>query len=107
MREKMDELRKPINISDVELRIGVSVYNDYTKGFSLLAYKTSRVDTERFNDVFDSKWYPEYDYDEKGILKCNICVYDTDIKEWICREDVGTESNTEKEKGQYSDALRS
>ena len=37
---------------------------------------------------------------------CEISIYDLDIKEWVSRVDVGTESQTEAEKGSYSDAFK-
>jgi hypothetical protein len=103
MKDKMEQLTKPLPLEEIELRIG-SVSQQ--KGFSLLAYKNSRVDVKRFNEVFGAKWYPKYHYDDKGLLVCTIYVYDDDIQQWIGREDVGIESYTEKEKGSYSDALK-
>lgn len=41
-----------------------------------------------------------------GNLFCTISVWDSEIKEWVSRQDVGVESNTEKEKGQASDAFK-
>jgi hypothetical protein len=100
---KINELTKPLPLEEIELRIG-SVSPQ--KGFSLLAYKNSRVDVKRFNEVFGTRWYPKYHYDNKGLLVCTIYVYDDEIEQWIGREDVGVESYTEKEKGSYSDALK-
>ena len=39
-------------------------------------------------------------------LYCQVEVYDQSKKEWICKEDVGVESNTEAEKGQASDSFK-
>ncbi len=103
MKDKMKQLTKPIEISEIELRIGTV---SEKKGFSILAYKNSRVDVKRFNAVFGARWKPKYEYDEKGELKCTIYVYDDEIEEWIGREAVGVESRTEKTKGSYSDALK-
>ena len=100
---KIKQLQKPLPLDWVDLRIGSVKEN---KGFSLLAYKDSRADVKRFNEVFGLRWKPEYSYDSNGILKCKISVYDDDIGQWIGREDVGVESYTEKEKGSYSDALK-
>ena len=41
-----------------------------------------------------------------GNLFCTISVWDTDKGVWVNKQDVGTESNTEKEKGQASDAFK-
>jgi hypothetical protein len=88
--------------SDIELRVG----NVGDKGASVLLYKTARVDSKKFDDIFGGWWKREHYIDGKGNVVCKISIYDTDLKEWISREDVGTESNTEKEKGAYSDAFK-
>ena len=41
-----------------------------------------------------------------GNLFCTLSIWDNDKKEWVSKQDVGTESNTEKEKGQASDAFK-
>ena len=97
------ELCKPLTDSEIELRIG-NVFEN--KGFSLLAYKTARADIKRLNDVCGLRWKNKFFYDEKKLLCCEILIYDEEIKEWIGRSDVGTESYTEKEKGSYSDARK-
>ena len=103
------ELSKPLQIDDIEFRIG-SVQKTYNKeqpkGFSLLAYKTARTDVKRLNEAVGLNWKNRYFYDDKGILCCEISIYNSEIGEWVSRVDVGTESNTEKEKGSYSDAFK-
>ncbi len=41
-----------------------------------------------------------------GSLFCTISVWDENKKEWISKQDVGTESMTEREKGQASDSFK-
>jgi len=41
-----------------------------------------------------------------GNLFCTVSVYDESKKEWITKQDVGTESNTEKVKGEASDSFK-
>ena len=106
MKEKdegsdIDKLREPLKVSDIEFRIGSVSKN---KGFSLIAYKTARTDVKRLNEVFGLNWSNEYFYDSKGLLCSKISVFSND--KWFSRIDVGTESNTEKEKGSYSDAFK-
>ena len=92
----IDKLTAPLSMYDIELRIGTTS----PKGFSLLLYKTARTDVKRLNEVFGIEWKNRYFYDDKGLLCCGISAkYDG---EWIERNDVGTESQTEKEKGSYS-----
>ncbi|MCP4665244.1 MAG: hypothetical protein GY849_02670 [Deltaproteobacteria bacterium] len=103
MSEQIDNLTKLLPDESIEFRIGnVSV----GKGFSVLAYKTARADVIRLNEVFGLNWKNRYFYDNKNMLCCGISVFNKDIKEWIERIDIGTESRTEKEKGSYSDAFK-
>ena len=41
-----------------------------------------------------------------GNLFCTVSIWDDEKKEWVSKQDVGVESNTEKEKGQASDAFK-
>jgi hypothetical protein len=102
MSDIIKKLSEPLSIHDIELRIGTCT----AKGFSLLLYKTARVDAKRLNDVCGLGWKNSYHYDDKGILYCVIALYDAEHGQWVDRGDVGTESNTEKEKGSYSDAFK-
>lgn len=104
MAERMTELQKPLDPKDIELRIGHFMGSN---GFCLLlAYKTARVDAERLDKVFPGAWGNTFSRDEKGILSCTIRVWNDEIKNWVERTDVGVESNTEKEKGEASDAFK-
>lgn len=99
----IEKLSAPLEKEDIEFRIGNISQG---KGFSLLAYKTARTDVKRLNSALGFGWKNRFQYDSKGILCCEISIFDKDTKEWITRIDVGTESNTEKEKGNYSDAFK-
>lgn len=103
MTDILKELSKPLDVNDIELRVG-NVSDG--KGFALLAYKTARTDVKRLNDVLGLNWKSRHFYDDNKILCCEISVYNKEIGEWITREDVGTESQTEKEKGSYSDSFK-
>lgn len=96
------KLSDPLSVDDVEVRIGTTS----AKGFSLLLYKTARTDVRRLDEVFPMAWKNRFFRDEKGLLCCEISVYSNEIKEWISRVDVGTESFTEADKGSYSDAFK-
>jgi len=100
----LEQLTAPLELSDIELRIG-SVSQG--KGFSLLAYKTARTDANRLDSTVGvMNWQNEHYIDNKGNVICKIGIYGEDKKEWIWKEDTGTESFTEKEKGSYSDSFK-
>ena len=72
----------------------------------LLLYKDARVDMRILDKVYgQTGWQREHDLID-GNLFCTISIWDDDKKQWIRKQDVGTESNTEKEKGQASDAFK-
>ena len=97
-----NKLTAPLGIDDIELRVG----SNSKKSFTLLLYKTARADIKRLNEVCGTLWKNKHFYDNKGLICCEISIYNKDIKEWVSRVDVGTESNTEKEKGSYSDSFK-
>jgi len=103
MNEQLIKLSSPLEVDEIQFRIKTVKEN---KGFSLLAYKTARVDTERLNTNFGMNWKNNHFYDNKGNLCCEISIFNSDIGEWIGRSDVGKESMTEKEKGSYSDSFK-
>jgi len=101
MKELIKKLAEPLDISMVEARIGQTS----EKGFSLLLYKTARADIKRLSES-GAIWKNSHSYDSMGLLTCTISIYDTDHNMWIDRTDVGTESQTEKHKGLYSDSFK-
>lgn len=86
--------------NEIDVRVGT--INE--KGATLLLYKDARVDMNIL-DESGVKWKRSHEL-INGNLFCTISVWDDEIKEWISRQDVGVESNTEKEKGQASDAFK-
>lgn len=72
----------------------------------LLLYKDARVDMAMLDEKFGVfGWQREHSFKD-GRNYCKVSIYNPDTKEWIAKEDVGTESNTEAEKGQASDAFK-
>ncbi|WP_261790238.1 hypothetical protein [Fusobacterium polymorphum] len=72
--------------------------------FSLLLYKNARVDMELLDEVVGPlNWQRKHSRDNAN---CIVSIYDEDKKIWIEKEDTGTESFTEKEKGLASDSFK-
>lgn len=92
-----------LTAQDVDLR----VQQITDKGYAiLLVYKDARVDMRILDKVFGAtNWKRSHKLVGEN-LYCTISVYDEDKKEWVAKEDVGTESNTEAEKGQASDSFK-
>ena len=76
------------------------------KGCSLLLYKDARVDMRILDETFGSmNWQRKHEVID-GNLYCTVSVWDPEKEQWISKQDVGTESYTEKEKGQSSDSFK-
>ena len=87
---------------EIEVRVGTVG----AKGVTMLLYKNARVDRAMLDEEYGAmNWSCRYE-EHKGNLFCSIGVYDADKKEWVWKEDCGTESQTEKQKGEASDAFK-
>lgn len=74
------------------------------KGLTLLLYKDARVDMNILDETVGCmNWKKEYTRDN---CNCIVSIWDADKKEWISKEDTGTESNNEAEKGLASDSFK-
>lgn len=96
-----------LSAQDVECRVqSISKSKSGRVGAVLLLYKDARVDMRILDQVFGpGNWQRTHEV-INGNLFCNIDVWDEEKKTWIRKQDVGVESNTEKEKGQASDAFK-
>lgn len=75
-----------------------------TTGLSLLLYKDARVDQDILDEtVGPMNWQREHLRDNAN---CKVGIWDDEKKQWVWKEDTGTESNTEKEKGLASDSFK-
>ena len=93
------EFRK-LNPDEIECRIGTMT----DKGLSLLLYKDARVDMNLLDEtVGPMNWKREHTRENRN---CIVSIYDESKKEWVSKEDTGTESNTEAEKGLASDSFK-
>lgn len=93
------EFRK-IRADEVDARIGMC--NE--KGITLLLYKDARCDMNILDETVGSTgWKREHTRENAN---CIVSIYDEDKKQWVPKEDTGTESNTEKEKGLASDSFK-
>lgn len=72
----------------------------------LLLYKDARCDMNILDEVYGITGWKRSHQEIAGRLYCTVEIYDDIKNEWIAKQDVGTESNTEKEKGQASDSFK-
>ncbi len=79
------------------------------KGCSILLYKDARVDANVLDETVGREFWQRKHEIIGGNLFCSVGIY-CDMfdgsKQWVWKQDVGTESYTEKEKGQASDSFK-
>ena len=85
-----------------EISCRVNTINE--KGLTLLLYKDARVDMDVLDEAVGCmNWKKEYTRDNRN---CIVSIWDKEKKEWVSKEDTGTESNNEAEKGLASDSFK-
>lgn len=86
--------------------IDVRVQSAKANGVILLLYKDARCDMNILDETIGCmNWERKHEVID-GRLYCTVSLYDERTNRWVSKQDVGTESNTEKEKGQASDSFK-
>ena len=96
-------INTPLEIHEIDFRV-----QSINKGgfATILAYKDARVDMNRLDAVYGvGFWQKKYDVINDNLF-CSVGIWNKELNQWVWVQDVGTESNTEKEKGQASDAFK-
>lgn len=91
-----------LKADEIECRVAVIKEN----GLSLLLYKDARVDQRILDETFGPFGWKRSHQSIEGNLYCTVEIYDKETGEWIAKQDVGTMSYSEKEKGQASDSFK-
>ena len=85
-----------------EIECRVAQANEY--GVNLLLYKDARCDQNILDEtVGEFGWQRRHTRENAN---CIVSIWDEKKQQWISKEDTGTESNTEKEKGLASDSFK-
>ena len=84
--------------------IDVRVATITSKGFSLLLYKDARCDMNILDETVGAMNWQRTHIRENA--NCIVSLWDKEKNQWVSKEDTGTESNTEKEKGLASDSFK-
>jgi hypothetical protein len=87
---------------EIDVRVG-SVGK---KGASLLLYKDARCDMNILDETYGPEGWQRKHEVINGNLYCGIGIWNKEIGEWVWKWDCGTESYTEKEKGEASDSFK-
>ena len=78
-------------------------------GVQLLLYKNARIDMALLDQTVGAESWQRKHEMINGNLFCSVGIRvmrEDGTAEWIWRQDVGTESNTERQKGEASDAFK-
>lgn len=85
-----------------EIECRISQCNQY--GVGLLLYKDARCDQNILDETVGMmNWQRHHTRDNAN---CIVSIWDSEKQQWIDKEDTGTESFTEKEKGLASDSFK-
>lgn len=91
---------RDLRADEIECRVAMAKEN----GVSLLLYKDARCDQNILDEtVGHMNWQRMHTRDNAN---CIVSLWDEKKQQWISKEDTGTESNTEKEKGLASDSFK-
>ena len=91
---------RTLKANEIDCRI--STIND--KGLALLLYKDARVDQNILDEtVGEMNWQRKHTRDNAN---CIVSIWDSNKSQWIEKEDTGTESFSEAEKGLASDSFK-
>ena len=97
----LKKLSEPLSVKQIDFRVQSINKVGYA---TILAYKDARVDMQRLDDVVGPmNWRREHCRDNHN---CVVSIWDDSKNQWVSKEDTGTESNTEKEKGLASDSFK-
>lgn len=87
---------------EIDVRVG----SVSAKGVSLLLYKDARCDMNILDETYGPTGWQRKHEVINGNLYCGIGIWNKEINEWVWKWDCGTESYTEKEKGEASDSFK-
>ena len=96
-----------LKASEIDCRIqSIGQNKTGAVGTTILLYKDARVDMNILDETVGAMNWQRGHSVVDGNLYCTISIWDEIKGQWISKSDVGTESNTEKEKGQASDSFK-
>lgn len=93
---------RKLNASEIDARVATVTKS----GCSLLLYKDARVDMNVLDETVGAMNWRRTHQMIGDRLYCTVEIWDAEKQQWIAKQDVGTESYTEKEKGQASDSFK-
>ena len=98
----LEELKKPLSISDIDFRIQNINKGGYA---TILAYKDARVDMNRLDEVVGAENWQRDHKEIHGVVYCGVGI---SVRQGsvVWKWDAGSESFTDKQKGEASDSFK-
>ena len=93
---------RTLRADEIECRVG----SINEKGLNLLLFKDARVDQKILDETFGPMGWKRSHQEIGGNLYCTVEVWDSDLKQWVSKQDVGTAGYAEAEKSQASDSFK-
>ncbi len=93
---------RDLTANEIDARIGT--VNE--KGLTLLLYKDARCDMAILDETVGAENWQREHYEVKGNLYCRVGIRCEKTSDWVWKSDCGTESYTEKQKGESSDSFK-
>lgn len=91
---------RDLRADEIECRVKIVK----STGVSILLYKDARCDQNILDETVGAmNWERRHSRDNAN---CTVAIWDGEKRMWISKEDTGTESNTEAEKGLASDSFK-
>lgn len=91
---------RDLEADEIECRVAQAS----AKGVALLLYKDARCDMNILDETVGAfNWKREHSRENRN---CVVSIWDDGKGQWISKEDTGTESNTEAQKGLASDSFK-
>lgn len=99
---------RPLLASEINVRVqSCNLSRDEETATAIyLLYKDARCDMNILdNAVGSARWQRTHELINNNLF-CSVGIYFPEVNQWVWKQDVGVESNTEAEKGQASDSFK-
>jgi hypothetical protein len=96
-----DKLSEPLSLDDVQFRVQSINRGGYV---TVLVYKNARIDMQRLDYACGVMGWERFHSRENR--NCTVSIFDAKSNHWVSKEDTGTESNSQAEKGLASDSFK-
>ena len=106
----MQEIKfRDLRPEEIEVRVGATTKNErgQVTAFTLLLYKTARVDANILDETFGVYGWKNNYYQVKNTMICSVSIWDEDKKQWINKDNGGDDDFTmEQVKAECSDSMK-